>query len=139
MFLILYIIHRKFQDKNLLLGSFVSATFYGIVYINFSWLLFYLDFFPSLGYFLFALISGITAGFFTEDIRRGVLSGTIGVILAMALIYPNIYFIIFVFGIYFPYQTLPNILGGVIGGVLGSQIRRSYNFRKKTIIKPQLN
>ena len=79
------------------------------------------------------------AGLINDDIKRVALSGAIGMLLAMAMIYPYIYFIIFVFGIYFPFQTLPNILGGAVGGALGSQIRKSYNFRKKTIIKPQLD
>ncbi|MFX1454314.1 MAG: hypothetical protein ACFFDB_02965 [Promethearchaeota archaeon] len=139
LFLFLYLLHRKFHDKNLFLGIFVSAIFYIIIDVNFSGWLFYLFSLQFVGYFLFCFICGITAGIFSPDTKIGALSGAIGMLLAMNLTYPSIYFIIFVFGIYFPFQTLPRILGGAIGGVLGSYIRNRYDFRKKTIIKSSGN
>ncbi|MBY8984656.1 MAG: hypothetical protein KGD65_06305 [Candidatus Lokiarchaeota archaeon] len=138
-FLLLYGIYRRYHDKNLLLGIFVSAAFYVIIYVNFFGWLSYLFSIQFFGYFIICFICGITVGFFNEDIKRGALSGAIGMLLAIALTYPYIYFIIFVFGIYFPFQTLPSILGGAISGALGSNIKKSYSYRKKTIIKPQLD
>ena len=138
-FLLLYAVYRKYQDKNLLLGIFVSAAFYVIIYVNLFSLLSYLFSLGITGYFLLSFICGIVAGLINDDIKRGALSGMIGMLLAMALTYPYIYFIIFVFGFYFPLHTLPNILGGAVGGALGSKIKKSYSYRKKTIIKPQLD
>ena len=138
-FLLLYGIYRRYHDKNLLLGIFISAAFYVIISVNFFGWLSYLFSIAFFGYFILSFICGIVAGLVNEDIKRGALSGMTGMLLAMALTYPSINFIIFVFGIYFPFQTLPNILGGAVGGALGSKINKSYSYRKKTIIKPQLD
>ncbi|MCK4286388.1 MAG: hypothetical protein KAX18_09300 [Candidatus Lokiarchaeota archaeon] len=136
-FLFLYGIYRKYHDKNLIIGILISAAFYVIIDVNLFGVLSYLLSIQFIGYFIFCFICGIMAGLINEDIKRGAISGAIGMIIAMALTYPYIYFIIFVFGIHFPFQALPSILGGAIGGTLGSQIRRSFSFKKKTIIKPQ--
>ena len=139
-FLFLYGIYRKFHDKNLILGIFISAAFYVIIYVNlYPKERSYLFSIQFIGYFIFCFFCGIVAGLINEDIKRGAISGTVGMILAMALTFPYIIFIIFVFGIYFPFQTLPSILGGALGGALGGQIKKSYSYRKKTIIKPQLD
>ena len=138
-FLFLYGIYRKYHDENLILGILISAAFYVIIDVNLFGVLLYLLSIQFIGYFIFCFICGIMAGLINEDIKRGALSGAIGMIIAMALTYPYIYFIIFVFGIYFPFQTLPSILGGAIGGALGSYIKKSYNYRKKTAIKPKSN
>ena len=138
-FLLLYGLYRRYHDKNLIIGIFLSAAFYVIIYVNLFGVLPYLLSIQFIGDFIFCFICGIMAGLINEDIKRGAISGAIGMILAMALIYPYIYFIIFVIGIYFPFQTLPRILGGAFGGALGSYINKSYNYRKKTIIKPKSN
>ena len=138
-FLFLYGIYRKYHDKNLIIGILISAALYVIIDVNLFGVLSYLLSIQFIGYFIFCFICGIVAGLINEDIKRGAISGTVGMILAMALTFPYIIFIIFVFGIYFPFQTLPSILGGALGGALGGQIKKSYSYRKKTIIKPQLD
>jgi len=134
--LLLYGVYIRSLDKNLLLGIFSSAILYEIISVNF-YIGFTFSFNPIsfLFYFLFGFIGGTTAGLLNENIKRGVLSGAIGMVLAMTLRYP----IIFIPIIFFVSQSLPTILGGAIGGIVGSQVIKSYNFKKKTIIKTQLN
>lgn len=138
-FLLPYGIYRKYRDENLILGIFISAAFYVISNVNLFGVLPYLLSIQFIGYFIFSFICGIVAGLFNEDLKRGAISGAIGMIIAMALTYPYIYFLIFVFGYYFPLHTLPHILGGAVGGILGSQIKKSYSYKKKTVIKSQLD
>jgi len=128
--LLLYSVYIKSLDKNLLLGIFSSATLYVMISVNF-YVGFTFSFNPIsfLFYFLFGFISGTTAGLLNENIKRGVLSAAIGMILAITLRYP----IIFIPIIFYVSQSLPTILGGAIGGAVGSQIIKRYNFKKETI------
>ena len=59
------------------------------------------------------------------------LSGVIGMVLAITLRYP----IIFIPIIFFVSQSLPTILGGAVGGAVRSQVIKIYYFKKKAIIK----
>ena len=134
--LLLYGVYVRSLDRNLLLGIFSSAILYEIISVNF-YVGFTFSFNPIsfLLYFLFGFIGGTTAGLLNENIKRGVLSGVIGMVLAMTLRYP----IIFIPIIFFVSQSLPTILGGAIGGAVGSQGIKSYYFKKKATIKPQLD
>ncbi len=134
--LLLYGVYRRSYDKNLILGIFGSAILYEMISVNFYiGFTFSFDLISFFSYFLFGFIGGTTAGLLNENMKRGVLSGVIGMVLAMTLRYP----IIFIPIIFFVSQSLPTILGGAIGGAVGSQVIKSYIFRKKTIISPQLD
>ena len=134
--LLLYGVYIRSLDKNLLLGIFSSAILYEMISVNFH-IGFTFSFNPIsfLFYFLSGFIGGTTAGLLNENIKRGVLSGVIGMLLAITLRYP----IIFIPIIFFVSQSLPTILGGAIGGAIGSQVIKRYNFKKETINKPQLD
>ncbi len=134
--LLLYGVYIRYLDKNLLLGIFSSAILYEMISVNFFFgFIFFFNPTYLLFFFLFGLICGTTAGLLNENIKRGVLSGAIGMVLAITLRYP----IIFIPIIFFVSQSLPTILGGAIGGAIGSQVIKRYNFKKETIKKPQLD
>ena len=134
--LILYGVYIKSLDKNLLLGIFISAILYEMISVNFYiGFTFSFNLISFLLYFLFGFVGGTTAGLLNENIKRGVLSGASGMVLAIVLRYPIIYMPL----IFYVSQSLPTILGGAIGGAVGSQVIKRYYFKKKAIIKPQLD
>ncbi|MFW9827402.1 MAG: hypothetical protein ACFFEY_07425 [Candidatus Thorarchaeota archaeon] len=127
-----YVIYRYYQDKDMILGIFVSAFFYGISHVNFSSIFHYLFF---IAYVLFGFICGIPAGLISKNLKKGSLGGAIGVFLGTALLYPFQNFIIFSFEtIHFLIQTLPLIIGGLLGGALGSKIIINYLKHEHPII-----
>ncbi len=111
--------HKKYQDPHFLQGIVFSSLFHILVLLpNLIFL-----FFPIV--YVFGLIFGIMAGYMNINIKRGSLSGALGVLISWicygALTYNSIVLLFSVeVSLIF---LLPSILCGAIGGVIGYKIR----------------
>jgi len=109
--------HKKYQERNFLVGICVSfvimLVFLFIPYISF-------------GYYAapISLIPGIATGLLIKNIKRGALSGALGILLSW-IVFSVIYmFVIFwIFGTYiFAMTVLPSVFCGAIGGAIGGAV-----------------
>jgi len=127
---LIFIAHKKFQDQNFLLGIFLSSILNLITILSPLWFYFFFVI------YIFGFIFGILAGSTNLNIKQGVTSGALGILLSW-IFYGvlNFIYLVDVFsGIGLVTYILPAILCGAVGGGLGSKIRLVRGDKVKRVI-----